>query len=145
MSNAILLSFLAIHQRHVTSAIIKIRVARSMREVKHESTIQTRPEIRHIPQTIIESRRLTVAAEQRMNFLLEEQLLQLSKHTKPAELKLAIAKYVNADWCHLRGNFANCFYRAQRESSRLIFKLDQINKREECDDEDSFNESAPKF
>lgn len=150
MSNALLHLLLTKHQQQISCAIDKVRMANSMRAVKHASTISTRPEIRYLPQAIIETRRLTISAEQKMKLLLKQQITALSAHDNHQDLKQAIAKHFSTDWCYLRGDFANCFYEVQRESSRLIFQLTKQNKRDQCYEQiapnaDEITDISPKF
>lgn len=131
-----------------SSAQSRIRVALSMRAVKHAAEVQANPMIRALPQVRQELRRVSDCAEKRMDQLLEQQLKVIVACSSPAEIRTEHARLVRTEWCFLRGEFGSTFVRADRESKRLL-RLAEVRHQSavaednQDPDSDEYSASAP--
>jgi hypothetical protein len=119
-----------------SSAALRVRTARTLREVRDWGHISMpgylRVEARHLP----EYRRLSSACEQRAKELVEANLKELEAVAKselpPAErvkaLKQAYGSLVQNHWVFLRGEHPSILSNATRQAQSLIGKLDAESK-----------------
>ncbi len=101
-------------------SIQKIQRSLSMREVKSSSHVSIPPELHSIKNSIHSYRQLNRAAEDKMNELLFEQLLEIKKCLTQEEAKEKYIHFRATDWLFLRGDFAQIFRKAEMESLKII-------------------------
>jgi len=103
-----------------SSARSRVRVAQTMRAVKHAADVHPNPMIRAYPQARQEVRKVHDAAETRMGELLDQQLQKLAACTSPEEIRAEYGSLMRNDWLFLRGEYSRTFVRADREFHRIL-------------------------
>jgi hypothetical protein len=101
------------------AAEMRIRGATSMSEVVRNTHVSVPPELRGVRNGYPGYRRMTSAAERRLEALLQEHLTTL-KTGSLEEAEARFARYQHHEWQALRGTYASLYRRGEMEGRRLL-------------------------
>jgi hypothetical protein len=103
----------------------RVGVANSMGEVKRLTDIHLRSELRPFAECRQARSHLQQTAEQRLYALLDEQLVALTQSPNTTRLNAERDRLISTEWTFLRGDFADVYRKAERDSRRLLYRLQQ--------------------
>lgn len=109
------------YEQHCESAVRRVRLAMSMWDVKRAMHVPKPGVLRglHLPKVGI-VRDLELAAERRMDALLDEQLKHAASLTDMAERKAYLGQLRSHDWSALRGDFPTLCRKADIKGRQLL-------------------------
>lgn len=102
---------------------LQLQRKQTMRDVKYATNVHASPEVRYMPGVKHAEDRLRSAAEKRMAELLSKHLETLAKIDSVDAFEAQRGKYMQQDWCHLRGEFSRVYIEADRSSMKLLHTL----------------------
>lgn len=112
-------------ENQASSALHRINVAKTMRDVKFAADLHPDALIRHAHEVTREKQRVLRAATDRMSELLDIQLEEMRMLPTAQDMKDWRGRMLQHHWPYLRGAYAQVYVRADRTSQSIIYMRSQ--------------------